>query len=73
MAQSDEKNEDETAEQQAPSDSHGEDDAAKTIQRNYRGYKNRREMNGCGVSAEGRWREVLKDGIDRRLSPRLKV
>lgn len=32
------------------------------LQRNYRGYRSRREMNGCGMSAAGRWREVLKDG-----------
>ena len=39
-------------------------DAAKTIQRNYRGYKSRREMNGCGMSADNRWRELLKDGTN---------
>lgn len=44
------------------------DDAAKTIQRNYRGYKSRREMNGCGMSADSRWRELLKDGTNHSLS-----
>ncbi len=68
MAESSDKTEDDTAKQQARDDSHGEDDAAKTIQRNYRGYKNRREMKGCGMSAQGRWRELLKDGINHCLS-----
>ena len=43
-------------------DNGGEDDAAKTIQRNYRGYRSRREVRGCGISAAGRWHEVLNDG-----------
>jgi hypothetical protein len=68
MAESSDKKGDDTAEQQASNGSHGEDDAAKTIQRNYRGYKSRREMNGCGMSAQFRWRELLKDGIKYRLS-----
>ncbi|KAJ5818195.1 hypothetical protein N7474_003786 [Penicillium riverlandense] len=35
--------------------------AAKTIQRIYRGYRTRRELNGLGLSANARWTEVLKD------------
>ena len=68
MAQSSEKQENGTTEEQTPDESHGEDDAAKTIQRNYRGYKSRREMRGCGMSAQSRWRELLKDGTAHRLS-----
>ena len=49
------------------------DQAAKTIQRNYRGYKGRREMKGCGMSAAGRWREVLKDAqFEQLTSPKSK-
>jgi hypothetical protein len=70
MEQSNEAKGDEATAQQAANDSHGEDDAdaAKTIQRNYRGYKSRREMKGCGMSAQFRWQELLKDGITQRHS-----
>ena len=43
-------------------DDEGQDNAAKTIQRRYRGHKSRRETRGCGISAAGRCREVLNDG-----------
>lgn len=71
MAPSSEQKDNGTAEQhESPNDSHaGDDDAAKTIQRNYRGYKSRREMKGCGMSAQSRWRELLKDGITQSLPP----
>jgi len=49
-------------------DNNGQDTAAKTIQRNYRGYKGRREMRGCGMSAQERWREVLKDGTYQHIT-----
>ena len=34
------------------------DDAAKVIQKNYRGYKVRRELEGYGLDPSTRWTEV---------------
>jgi hypothetical protein len=46
----------------APSDGAGksgdEDKAARVIQRNYRGHRTRRELNGIGLDASSRWAEV---------------
>ncbi|KAB8261589.1 hypothetical protein BDV32DRAFT_32513 [Aspergillus pseudonomiae] len=35
--------------------------AARVIQRTYRGYRTRRELQGCGISATTRWVEVSLD------------
>ncbi|RAQ60799.1 IQ calmodulin-binding motif protein [Aspergillus flavus] len=35
--------------------------AARVIQRTYRGYRTRRELQGCGISATTRWVEVGRD------------
>lgn len=32
--------------------------AAQLIQRNYRGYRERRQLNGIGLDASARWAEV---------------
>ncbi|KAF2221746.1 hypothetical protein BDZ85DRAFT_133021 [Elsinoe ampelina] len=48
-------------------------DAARLIQRNYRGYKARREMRGHGLSPGVRWQEAVKTGtydFPRALSGR---
>lgn len=40
---------------------HGGDDqstAARLIQRNYRGYRTRRQLKGLGLDAETRWTDV---------------
>lgn len=39
-----------------------ERNAAEVIQRNYRGYRSRREMAGYGISSQTRWLEALKEG-----------
>lgn len=39
---------------------HEEKDAAEMIQRNYRGYRERRQLKGIGLSASARWAEVLE-------------
>ncbi|KEQ82248.1 hypothetical protein M438DRAFT_301136 [Aureobasidium pullulans EXF-150] len=36
--------------------------AAEIIQRNYRGYRQRREMRGLGLSASTRWFDAVKEG-----------
>jgi hypothetical protein len=35
-----------------------EEDAAQMIQRNYRGYRERRQLKGIGLDASARWAEV---------------
>jgi hypothetical protein len=35
-----------------------QEQAAQMIQRNYRGYRTRRQLNGMGLDAESRWDEV---------------
>jgi hypothetical protein len=35
-----------------------EEEAARKIQRNYRGYRERRQLNGYGLDASARWAEV---------------
>ncbi|KAE8372329.1 hypothetical protein BDV26DRAFT_103302 [Aspergillus bertholletiae] len=41
--------------------------AASVIQRTYRGYRTRRELRGCGISATTRWLEAVKEAEWRRL------
>ncbi|KEQ65171.1 uncharacterized protein M437DRAFT_73109 [Aureobasidium melanogenum CBS 110374] len=36
--------------------------AAGIIQRNYRGYRERREMRGLGLSASTRWFDAVQEG-----------
>lgn len=43
---------------------HRESDAARTLQRTYRGYKSRRELQGFSLDPSTRWTEV-----DAALSP----
>lgn len=43
---------------------HRESDAARTLQRAYRGYKSRRELQGFSLDPSTRWTEV-----DAALSP----
>ncbi|KAF2482574.1 hypothetical protein BDY17DRAFT_162201 [Neohortaea acidophila] len=38
------------------------DAAAQLIQKNYRGYRTRRALQGYGLDSNARWIEVLKDG-----------
>ena len=38
------------------------DQAAQLIQKNYRGYRARRELHGFGLDPGTRWIELLKDG-----------
>lgn len=38
-----------------------EERAAALIQRHYRGYKERRQLAGLGLSASDRWREAIKE------------
>ena len=42
----------------APLSQKEEKDAAEMIQRNYRGYRSRRQMAGMGLDANERWAEV---------------
>lgn len=35
-----------------------EEEAARKIQRNYRGYRERRQLKGIGLDASARWAEV---------------
>jgi hypothetical protein len=39
-------------------DSGEQEQAAQMIQRNYRGYRTRRQLNGMGLDASSRWAEV---------------
>ncbi|KNG84821.1 IQ calmodulin-binding motif protein [Aspergillus nomiae NRRL 13137] len=41
--------------------------AARVIQRTYRGYRTRRELQGCGISATTRWVEAVKEAEWRVL------
>ncbi|QRD81461.1 IQ calmodulin-binding motif protein [Aspergillus flavus] len=41
--------------------------AARVIQRTYRGYRTRRELQGCGISATTRWVEAVKEAEWRLL------
>ncbi|KAI9805422.1 MAG: hypothetical protein M1825_000673 [Sarcosagium campestre] len=41
--------------------------AAATIQRNYRGYRGRRQCNGMGIDASSRWIEAVKEAKYRKL------
>lgn len=46
---------------QPPSDQndhHAQQHAAQMIQRNYRGYRERRQLQGIGLDASARWAEV---------------
>lgn len=42
----------------APKDDQQQTDAAQMIQRNYRGYRERRQLKGIGLDASARWAEV---------------
>ena len=39
-------------------DQHAQKQAAQMIQRNYRGYRERRQLQGIGLDASARWAEV---------------
>ena len=39
-------------------DQHAQQQAAQMIQRNYRGYRERRQLQGIGLDASARWAEV---------------
>ncbi|PNS20253.1 IQ domain-containing protein IQM5 [Sphaceloma murrayae] len=43
-------------------------DAARLIQRNYRGYRSRREMRGHGLSSGRRWEEAVKTAQYRNVT-----
>ncbi|KAH4611593.1 hypothetical protein HBH82_042950 [Parastagonospora nodorum] len=45
----------------APTDRESEEKAAATIQRNYRGYRERRQLKGIGLDASARWAEAVRD------------
>lgn len=45
-----------------------EQKAAELIQRNYRGYRERRQMKGMGMDASTRWLEALKEARYRHLT-----
>ena len=45
-----------------------EQKAAELIQRNYRGYRERRQMKGMGLDASTRWLEALKEARYRHLT-----
>jgi hypothetical protein len=40
-----------------------EEDAAQMIQRNYRGYRERRQLKGIGLDASARWAEVCRAAV----------
>ncbi|KAF2435734.1 hypothetical protein EJ08DRAFT_645418 [Tothia fuscella] len=44
-----------------------EERAAALIQRNYRGYRERRQLSGLHLSASDRWKEALKECQLRRI------
>jgi hypothetical protein len=44
----------------AARDSGDQEQAAQMIQRNYRGYRTRRQLNGMGLDANSRWEEVCE-------------
>ncbi|KAF1840466.1 uncharacterized protein K460DRAFT_371658 [Cucurbitaria berberidis CBS 394.84] len=39
-----------------------QEQAAQMIQRNYRGYRERRQLQGMGLNASTRWAEAVRDG-----------
>ncbi|KAJ5484208.1 hypothetical protein N7539_006004 [Penicillium diatomitis] len=41
--------------------------AARTIQRTYRGYRTRRELGGCGIAAPSRWLQTLDIARQQRI------
>lgn len=43
------------------------ENAAITIQKNYRGYRARRQLNGLGLSTATRWTEVSLDYVELYL------
>ncbi|KAF2719896.1 hypothetical protein K431DRAFT_103262 [Polychaeton citri CBS 116435] len=54
----------------AGDDAQARDAAAALIQKNYRGYRERRAMSGWGLDPSTRWMEALKEGentVSRRL------
>ncbi|KAG9204019.1 hypothetical protein G6514_001655 [Epicoccum nigrum] len=42
-------------------DQHTQQQAAQMIQRNYRGYRERRQLQGIGLDASARWAEAVRD------------
>lgn len=50
--------EDEATDTAAQMSSKEEEQAAQLIQRNYRGYRERRQLRGLGLDASDRWAEV---------------
>lgn len=44
-----------------PSQHDEQETAAKLIQKNYRGYRTRRTMQGYGIDSSARWTELLKE------------
>ncbi|OAF99052.1 uncharacterized protein CC84DRAFT_415475 [Paraphaeosphaeria sporulosa] len=44
------------------SSSNEQERAAQLIQKNYRGYRERRQLQGMGLDAGARWSEALKEG-----------
>jgi hypothetical protein len=42
-------------------------DAAQMIQRNYRGYRERRQLKGIGLDASARWTEVRSTVLSVRV------
>lgn len=47
----------------------GEEEAAQMIQRNYRGYRERRQLKGIGLDASARWAEVWTSTTSYRKIP----
>ncbi|KZM18592.1 hypothetical protein ST47_g10263 [Ascochyta rabiei] len=45
----------------SPGDRHEQQQAAQMIQRNYRGYRERRQLQGIGLDASARWAEAVRD------------
>lgn len=56
----------------AATEQHNQDEehAAQMIQRNYRGYRERRQLQGIGLDASARWAEVRSAEETRCLSQR---
>jgi hypothetical protein len=44
-------------------ESRHEEEAAQLIQRNYRGYRERRQLAGMGLDANARWAEVCPSSM----------
>ena len=47
-----------------------ESDAAKTLQRTYRGYRERRHMQGLSLDPASRWSEVRTGAVVQLLKPK---